>query len=641
MSKNSDQKEHNPIDWGGPFKLYFRLSLWLALNFAVCAVIGLSFLSKMQVNDIDQKLSMRIGNFAGRVAGGLEEVAFEQDEDEAFIAGQQIILTLMSDPAIECAELRDLSGDAVLEAPQGLGCYPGVSLNSMTVPVYWNDDMDLLLHWKRDEVVAAEERQRNLTFVILGSGLVFAILSNLLAFRRIIGRPLKLLVKSIERAKITAEYNATHDVLTGLGNRRKLDDELVYRAELKEVLTILNIDLDGFKLVNDTLGHDAGDEVLRVCANRLVEGALEDEVLIRTGGDEFVVFLPPDAGIDVAKERAQNIIDAISRDIEVHGERCNVEASIGIDAGKLSGRKDQATKIVSNSDVALYKAKNENKGGFVVFDESMRNLTETRRALGEDIKRGLDHGEFTPYYQPQVTVGDHKTVGYEALARWHHPERGVLKPQDFISVAEEIGVIHRIDEVILRRAIDDLRKWDLAGIDVPAISLNVSSRRLFSQGLLPQLRSQDIPKGKITFEIKENAIFDKKTKILRWNIDGLRDLGIGIDLDEFGDGKASMASILTINPSRIKVAKELVQSKDTDKTKRNALRAVMALARNFQVELVAEGVETLERLKMVENLGFQRLQGFHIAPPMPPDAIREWVTNGIVDTDAVSNKRIA
>ncbi|MEL6170949.1 MAG: EAL domain-containing protein, partial [Pseudomonadota bacterium] len=263
------------------------------------------------------------------------------------------------------------------------------------------------------------------------------------------------------------------------------------------------------------------------------------------------------------------------------------------------------------------------------------------RALGEDIKRGLDHGEFTPYYQPQVTVGDHKTVGYEALARWHHPERGVLKPQDFISVAEEIGVIHRIDEVILRRAIDDLRKWDLAGIDVPAISLNVSSRRLFSQGLLPQLRSQDIPKGKITFEIKENAIFDKKTKILRWNIDGLRDLGIGIDLDEFGDGKASMASILTINPSRIKVAKELVQSKDTDKTKRNALRAVMALARNFQVELVAEGVETLERMKMVENLGFQRLQGFHIAPPMPPDAIRDWVTNGIVDADALSNKRIA
>lgn len=626
MSKSSEASIQNTTDWGGPFKLYFRLSVWLAVNFLICAVIGLSIMSRIQIIDIEQQLSMRVGNFAGRVAGGLEQVSMDQEAERAVASGQQILLTLMSDPAIECAELRDLDERVVLKAPQGLGCYPGVSQNTLVIPVFFSEDMDLVLHWKRDEVTAAAEKQRNLSFLILGSGLLFAILSNLLAFRRIIGRPLKLLIAGIERAKVTAEYNATHDSLTGLGNRRKLDKELAYRAEIKRVLTVLNIDLDGFKQVNDTLGHDAGDAVLRACAERLAIDASEDDVLIRTGGDEFVVLLSPDETTEAARVRAEQVIARLGQEVDISGEKCRVQASAGIASRKIGGRKDQANQLISDADIALFRAKKENKGGYVEFTKDMRAAVESRRSLGDEIKRALEHGEFVPYYQPQVSAFDHAPVGFEALARWRHPEKGLLTPDKFVPVAEEIGVVHKIDEAILDRVLDDLKTWEAAGLDLPRIAVNVSGRRLFSTGLVAQLTSQKIPRNKLTFEILESAVLDRQNATLAWNLDSLREMGIDLEIDDFGTDRASITSILAAKPNRIKVARELVQLSDQYGSVPNTLKAVVALGRALNVGLVAEGVETSDHLKLVEKLGFDRIQGYHIARPMPAETVPDWLS---------------
>ncbi|WP_299852282.1 EAL domain-containing protein [uncultured Roseovarius sp.] len=626
MSKSSDCNLTSTIDWGGPFRLYFRLSFWLAVNFLLCAIVGLTVLSRIQISDVDQKLSMRVGNFAGRVAGGLEQVSFDKNIDQAVFSGRQILLTLMSDPAIECAELRDLDGQPILKAPLGLGCYPGVSANSLVVPVQFIDDMDLVLHWRRDEVTTAAIRQRNLSAFVLGSGLIFAVLSNLLAFRKIIGSPLKLLITGIERAKVTAEHNAMHDSLTGLGNRRKLDHELFYRAERKRILTVLNIDLDGFKLINDTMGHDAGDEVLRICAKRLSANSSEEEVLIRTGGDEFVVLLPPGETVEAARERAMQIIKLLNQFIDINGEKCRVEASIGIASRKMEGFKGQAVQVISNADIALIRAKNENKGGFIEFTEEMRAATEKRRSLGEEIKRGLEHGEFIPYYQPQVSALDHTPVGCEALARWQHPEKGILRPGEFVAVAEEVGILHKIDETIFERVLGDLRRWEDAQVDVPRVSVNVSGRRLFSANLIPQLRSQWIPSKKLTFELLESVVFDQTNATLAWNLDCLREMGIELEIDDFGTDRASVTSILAVKPTRIKVARELIQLDNQNGSLSNTLKAMVALGRALQVGLVAEGVETQEHLKLVEQLGFDRIQGYQIARPMSADMLPQWLS---------------
>ncbi|MEM8777162.1 MAG: diguanylate cyclase, partial [Pseudomonadota bacterium] len=440
-----------------PLKLYVRLSAWLVPSFLVCAIIGLTALSKFVVADVDRNLSMRIGNFAARVASGIEMIAL--DTDDPIPASQQLLLTLMSDPAVECAELRDIDGTPLVKAPQNLGCYEGVSPRFLTVPLYLTDEADLVVHWNREEVSTARQRQWELSLIILFAGLMIAMLTNWLAFRTIIGRPLTNLVQKVEDAKRKAEYNALHDSLTNLANRRQLDYELERRGAQRQALTILHIDLDGFKTINDTLGHGAGDEILKVVSERLKDTAWVDEITGRYGGDEFVVILPPGETTEAGETRATQIIDSIMEEIIVDGQACQVGASIGIASGNPNGRPDQASRILANADIALYRAKDKGRGVYVVYSSEMREEMEMRNRLADELETALEQREFVPFYQPQVEADGHKTIGFEALARWEHPKHGLLAPDRFISAAEDMGLVDKIDRIIFEKVLEDRANW--------------------------------------------------------------------------------------------------------------------------------------------------------------------------------------
>jgi len=249
--------------------LYLRLSAWLIPTFLICALIGLHVLSKHVVSDVEQRVSLRIGNLSARIAGGLERISDELQAEDALkaLSAEQIMLTLMSDPAIRCAELRDpASTDALIEVPVGLGCQSSAADKDTTVPVWFDQDADLFVRWTDAEVAAARQRQRELSMMILVFGLMVALLTNYLALRVIIGKPLNELIGRIKEAKTNAEFNAMHDSLTGVGNRRNLDevlrDRFLRAGWQNDTVTVLHIDLDGFKTINDTLGHAAGDHVL-------------------------------------------------------------------------------------------------------------------------------------------------------------------------------------------------------------------------------------------------------------------------------------------------------------------------------------------------------------------------------------------
>ncbi|MEO1679428.1 MAG: EAL domain-containing protein [Pseudomonadota bacterium] len=616
----------------GLVALYLRLSAWLVPTFLVLAVIGLTALSRHVVTNVERGVTARVGNLSARVASGLELMGdqFWQDGAVARATGQQLILTLMSDPAIECAELAPPGGTPILRAPQGLGCHARVEGETLTLPVYFEGDTDLRIVWKLDEVALARTRQRELSMVILLFGLMVALLTNWLAFRVIIGRPLHDLVSRVERARVEAEHSALHDALTGLPNRRYLDETLTARCAGDAEVTVLHLDLDGFKPINDTLGHAAGDRVLRHVADSLRKLAAGGEMVARTGGDEFVILAAPGQGIAEAARLADRLIARLSHPIEFEEEHCRVGASVGIastgadaDRGALSGgrRTLTADELLSNADIALYKAKAQGRGRWVAFGPEMRSEAEARRRIADELYEALDRCEFVAHYQPQYDPGGTRIVGLEALARWQHPRRGLLLPADFIEIAEEVALVDQIDQQILRRAIADIAVWQAAGHTVPTVAVNVSAKRLNSPGLMQDLHCMKIPHGQIAFEVLETAYLDRAAGTVLWNLDGLADMGIEIEIDDFGTGRASIASVLALRPARLKVAREIVQAFADEGANRALLSAIVGMGNSLGVGLVAEGVETDAQFRMLAGMGFEKLQGFAFSPARPSDDI--------------------
>ncbi|MCL6708354.1 EAL domain-containing protein [Pseudomonas sp. R2.Fl] len=425
--------------------------------------------------------------------------------------------------------------------------------------------------------------------------------------------------RELESARQRMEHIALHDHLTDLPNRRYLDTMLDSMVELcrreGKRLGVLHIDLDRFKQINDTLGHNAGDAMLKHAAQILLAKVRSQDFVARIGGDEFVVLVPFDGiGKKLAKI-AGRIIDEMRKPVLLDGHECRFGSSIGIAASR--GADIDARQLLLNADMALYHAKNRGRNRFEFFHDDDQMLAVTTKRLSDDILRGLEQDEFVPVYQFQFDARSLDVVGVETLVRWRHPERGMLTPNMFLKAAEDLDVVSDIDGRLLDKALADMRRWHALGIDVPKVSVNVSSRRLHDPNLRKALANVEIPAGALSFELLESIFLDDFDAQVKENLKLLRKLGISIEIDDFGTGHASIVSLLRLNPQALKIDRELVRKVPDSQEQRQLVRSIIEIGHSLDVKVVAEGVETDSHVRALRDLGCDVLQGYGLAKPMP------------------------
>ncbi len=423
--------------------------------------------------------------------------------------------------------------------------------------------------------------------------------------------------RALEEARRAMEHNALHDALTRLPNRRFLDQQLALAGDDGRPLTLLHIDLDRFKDINDTLGHAAGDEVLKQAAGVLRAHVPADDFIARIGGDEFVLLSrrdPADADFPALSAR---LVEAISQPMAIAGHDCRIGASIGI--ATRNDAEESAEQLLVNADIALYEAKRSGRNRVEAFNDELRLRTVEVKRLSDEILRGLERGEFRPFFQPQFDAETLEIVGVEALARWEHPTRGFIAPDVFLPVAESLNVVAQIDEAILDQARFQALRWQGHGLDIPRISVNVSCQRLRDETLIAKLRAMDIQPGTITFELLESISFDTADDGLKQAIDEIKALGIEIEIDDFGSGHASIVSLLELSPKRLKIDRRLVQPLLVSTAQQSLVQSIIDIGKVRGIETVAEGVETMAHAELLRRLGCHVLQGYAFARPMPSD----------------------
>lgn len=423
--------------------------------------------------------------------------------------------------------------------------------------------------------------------------------------------------------------SAMRDALTGLPNRRHVGDHidtLIARGAAPGAeVALLHIDLDRFKHINDTLGHPAGDKVLCHVATVLTEHMRGDDIAARVGGDEFIVFCEAETNLTRLTEMAQQIVDALAKPFEIDGKVCRFGASIGIARDKLQSLDFAA--LTARADKALYNAKRAGRNRWSAYTVEMEEQARAMNDLGDDIQRGLDAGEFHAVYHPQFDARTLNVVGVEALARWHHPQRGIMTPDQFLAAAEERGVIGAIDAAILKCAVRDREEWIRIGHLAPKISVNVSERRLRSQGLLAEVRALSLPVGAFTFELLESIDLDDPDVISASNIEGLRAMGVDIEIDDFGTGRTSILSLVRLKPSRLKIDQKLVAPIITSDSALKLVASIIEIGRTLGIGVTAEGVSTLDHAAKLRDIGCGVLQGSAFSTPQPADALLRFMTS--------------
>ena len=427
----------------------------------------------------------------------------------------------------------------------------------------------------------------------------------------------------LEAAKARIEYNSLHDFLTRLPNRMYLERALEERAARCAAdgggVALLQVDLDGFKRINDTLGHSAGDAMLVHTAETIQRHLRPGDFVARTGGDEFVVVCNADDGMAGFDDLARRIIDDVSKPVVYEGHECRLGMSIGI-AGASGARVDRQRLLV-NADLALYRAKGLGRNRFEFYTAALQAEIVKAKRMGDDMIGGLERGEFIPYYQPQVDARSLEIVGVEALARWRHPTRGVLAPAEFIPIAEELGVIAALDGAVLESALAQHRRWRAAGLRPPRLSVNVSLRRLHEEGLIEALLQLGVEPGELSFELVESIYLDERDERFSLTVERLKALGVDIEIDDFGTGYASIVSLTKIKPRRLKIDRQLITPIVHSQAQRRLVRSIVDIGRSLDIEIAAEGVETMAHAQLLRELGCDILQGYAFARPMPAEEL--------------------
>ncbi|MEP6564733.1 MAG: EAL domain-containing protein [Mesorhizobium sp.] len=428
----------------------------------------------------------------------------------------------------------------------------------------------------------------------------------------------------LELAKSRIEHNAMHDSLTGLPNRRFLDDilESFAREPSADHIALLHIDLDRFKQINDTLGHAAGDAMLVHAAAVLKANVRDHDFVARIGGDEFVVvsWNCNDKELAVLAER---IIAEMRLPVYYQGHQCRFGVSVGIATD--NGRNLIGKDILVNADIALYRAKSNGRNRYEFFSNALQEKIVNTKRVADEILGGLERQEFVAYYQLQFDARTLEIAGVEALARWKHPTRGILPPDLFLSIAEELNVVSTIDRTVLEQALASFDEWATEGLRIPRVSVNVSARRLQDQELIKGLRDLDIKAGTVSFELVESIFLDESDDLVTWNIEQIKHLGIDIEIDDFGTGYASIVSLLKLRPRRLKIDRQLISPIVESEQQRQLVASIIEIGRSLGIEVIAEGVETMEHVRMLQTLGCDMLQGYAFGGAMDSKTLKGFV----------------
>jgi diguanylate cyclase (GGDEF)-like protein/PAS domain S-box-containing protein len=421
--------------------------------------------------------------------------------------------------------------------------------------------------------------------------------------------------EELEAAKARIEYNALHDHLTALPNRRYLDQQLDDWIEGKtDYCAIIHIDLDRFKQINDTLGHQAGDAML-VHTAQVLSGAVEaGDFVARIGGDEFVILCASRSSADDIVPMANRVVDLLRRPVPYQGHLCRFGASAGI--AWVGNEAHDARSSLMNADIALYRAKNLGRNRSEFFTAHLQTQIQHAKRTADDIIRGIEEGEFIPFYQPQFDAKTLDLAGVETLVRWRHPRLGLLTPDHFLKIAEDIDALSTIDRAIALQAFEDFADWERSGLPVARVSLNVSSRRLREPDLVENLKKQNIPQGRVSFELLESIFLDELEDGVSETIAALKALGIDIEIDDFGTGHASIIGLLKLSPARLKIDRALVKPIVDMPEQRRLVGSIIDIGHSLNVEVVAEGVETIAHAVILQELGCNVLQGYAFAKPM-------------------------
>ena len=434
----------------------------------------------------------------------------------------------------------------------------------------------------------------------------------------------------LELAKSRIEHNALHDPLTGLPNRRFLDERLPLTLEQsvagQRYAAILHIDLDRFKQINDTLGHAAGDAML-VHASEVLSAAVgPGDFVARIGGDEFVILCTRFDDMDGLEQLANGIIAAMREPVEYNGHMCRFGVSVGI-AVSRDGDAD-AKQLLINADLALYRAKRNGRNRLELFDNALQLEIMHGKMLADDLLGGLERDEFVVHYQPQFDATTLQIVGAEALVRWNHPIRGVLAPATFMKVAEELNVVSAIDRLVLLQAKRDYDGWLADGLIAPRLSVNVSARRLEDPHLLDGLRELNLPPGVFSFELVESIFLDDTDEVRAWTVGQIKALGIDIEIDDFGTGHASIVSLMTLEPKRLKIDRQLIAPVVDSAAQRELVRSIIDIGKSLGIEVVGEGVETEGHIRTLQAIGCDVLQGYAFCKPVTESKLRTFLQRG-------------
>ncbi len=424
------------------------------------------------------------------------------------------------------------------------------------------------------------------------------------------------------------EHYARHDALTGLVNRPTMFKELEHSIELSKrddtVLGVLFLDLDRFKVINDSMGHDAGDELLRIVAGRLQSCVRGSDVVGRFGGDEFIVIVRDLANDSSVVAVAKQILKKFSEPVSLYGGAQVVTTSIGVAIARPDDQR-RPEDLVRDADAAMYKAK-QNRSGYAVFDEVQRLEVIDRLDIERDLVKGLDEDQFVVNYQPIVDTSSRRLYGFEALVRWEHPTRGLIGPGTFLGVAEETGMMGRIGELVMREACAQAAVWNHLCDDARKIrmSVNVAEAQLLDANF-PALVAEvldwsGLDASQLVLEIIEDVIVD--------HMDGLnmlreiRALGVSLAIDDFGTGQSSLSYVKEFDMvSTLKIDKSFVDELETGQTSIAIIEAIVAMAKALDLRVVAEGVEDPEQLRKLSSFGVDLMQGYLFNAPVAAEVI--------------------